>query len=188
MTRADRTGEPKTWEAQLFDFLDDIEGQAEAVLDTERAYEVADRARGEYANVTLASRLMASVGNRVTLRLVGVGDLSGRLGRVAAGWCLIESAGQEWIIPVSAIAVARGLSPRSVPEEAWPVTARLGLGSALRRVTESGEPAQVRLLDGGHYTATPLRVGQDLLEAAVGEYDEAMVIPFAALCAVHTRR
>lgn len=177
-----------TWEARLFDFLEDIEGRAEAVLDAERRFEVADLARGEYATVTVASRLMASVGAEVGLHVIGAGDVSGRLGRVADGWCLVEARGQEWIVRSAAIGAARGLSPRSVPEEAWPVTARLGLGAALRRVSESAEPVQVWLLDGSHHVLTPLRVGQDVLEGAVGEPGEPMLFPFASLAAVHTRR
>ena len=48
------------WEEELFGYLDDLEGQAAALYDAERAPELADRSRAEYQQVTLASRLMAS--------------------------------------------------------------------------------------------------------------------------------
>ena len=50
------------WDERLFDLLDDLEGQAEALYAAERDAELADRSRAEYASVTLESRLMASTG------------------------------------------------------------------------------------------------------------------------------
>ena len=52
------------WEEELFAVLDDLEQQAEALYDAEREVDLADRSRAEYQQVTLASRLMATVGSR----------------------------------------------------------------------------------------------------------------------------
>ena len=49
------------WDEQLFAILDDLEQQAQALYDADRASELVDRSRSEYAAVTLVSRLMASV-------------------------------------------------------------------------------------------------------------------------------
>lgn len=175
-----------TWEKDLFAFLDDLEGQAEGAFAAEREFEVADRARGEYAVVTLAERLMASVGHDVRLTLSGVGPVAGNLSRVADGWCLLEAVGQEWIARVPAIVAVDGLSERAVPTDAWPVTAKLGFGSALRRIAESGARCGVRCTDGGYYDVRPLRVGGDFLEAQAGSHGGPGIYPFTGIAAVHT--
>src|SRR5688572_14496837 len=59
------------WEERLFTLFDDLEQQAEAAFAAERDIEVADRALAEYAQVGMATRLMASVGREVVLRLSG---------------------------------------------------------------------------------------------------------------------
>ena len=78
------------WDERLFDLLDDLEGQAEALYAAERDAELADRSRAEYAGVTLAGRLMASVGRDVLLDLDGTGPVRGELRRVGTGWCLVS--------------------------------------------------------------------------------------------------
>ena len=67
------------WDERLFAFLDDLEGRAEALYDAERESDLADRSRAEYAAVTLAGRLMASVGREVVLDVLGVGPVAGVL-------------------------------------------------------------------------------------------------------------
>ncbi|KRF13980.1 hypothetical protein ASG90_14360 [Nocardioides sp. Soil797] len=177
-----------SWESELFAMLDDLEGRAEAVFDADRVLEVADRARGEYAAVTSASRLMASVGNTLTLGVVGVGSLRGRLATVGDGWCLLESDQQEWLVRHDAVATVLGASPRSVPRDAWPVTARLGWASTLRGIAEWADPCRLLLRDGSRFDVVAMRVGQDFLEVAVGERREPMLVDFAAMAAVRTRR
>ena len=88
-------------------------------------------------------------------------------------------------MPLPAVQVVRGLPARAVPEDAWPVTARLGLGSALRRVAEEQDECRLRLRDGTRYDARLGRVGKDFVEACVGDHREAVVVAFTALAAVH---
>jgi len=90
------------WDEELFALFDDLEGQATALYDAERAPELADRGRAEYQHVALDGRLMASVGLEVTLELVGVGAVTGRLARVSSGWCLVRGHGQDWVVPHTA--------------------------------------------------------------------------------------
>src|SRR5688572_30497120 len=127
------------WEDDLFALFDDLEGRAEALYDAEREPELADRSRAEYRQVSLASRLMASVECEVTLDVLGVGPVTGRLDRVADGWCLVSGAAQDWIVVLATVNVVHGVADRSVPEVAWSPVARLGLGSALRRLADSGQ-------------------------------------------------
>ena len=67
------------WEEQVFSLLEDLEQQAESMYAVERGSELADRARSEYATVTLAARLAAGVGAPISLEVRGVGRLTGKL-------------------------------------------------------------------------------------------------------------
>lgn len=175
-----------TWEQELFSVLDDLEQQAEALYDAERAADLADRARSAYGEVTLQSRLMASVDDEVGLDLLGVGRLRGRLQRVGPGWCLLAAPGQDWVVSTAALLAVHDASPRALPEVAWSPVARLGLASALRRLADAGERCVLRLVDGGAHEATLARVGADFVESS-GVDGRPVLVPFAALAAVQSR-
>lgn len=176
------------WEEQVFALLEDLEQQAESLYDAERRIELVDRARAEYASVTLASRLAASVGGDVTLDVTGVGRLSGTLGRVAAGWLAVEVTGQEWVVRTSAVAEVRGASVRALPEVAWAAVDRLGVGSALRRLADAGEPCLWHRLDGGRGEGVPTRIGRDFVEIShAGGSTLAALDALAAVCQVASR-
>jgi hypothetical protein len=174
------------WEDELFALFDDLEGQAAALYDADREAELADRTRAEYHHVTLAGRLAASVGATVELEVAGVGRLAGELSRVGRDWCLLSGHLQDWIVPASAVSVVHGASERSVPEVARSPLQRLGLGSALRRLADSGARCVVHLVDGGRHEGVVRRVGQDFveLESPAGV---PVLASYAALAAVQSR-
>ena len=174
------------WDERLFALLDEIEGQAEALYDADREAELADRGRAEYAAVTLASRLMASLGEEVALEVAGVGRVEGALQRVGAEWCLVGGTAGDWVVPLGSIVAATGTSARSVPEVAWSPLARLGLGSALRRLAEAEVRCVVHGRDGTRHEGTVSRVGADFVEL-VGTAGRAALVPFAGLAAVQSR-
>lgn len=176
-----------SWEEELFAFLDDLEGQAEAAFVRDREAELADRMRAEYQQVTLPGRLMASVGHDVALDVLGVGTVAGVLERVATGWVLLSGAGQDWVVRQEAVTAVRGASERAVPVVAWPAVARLGLGSALRRLADSEERCLVHLVDGGRHEGRLRRVGGDFVEVLAGEPARVVLVPFATLAAVQSR-
>ncbi len=175
-----------SWEDDLFALFDDLEGRAEALYDAEREPELADRSRAEYRQVSLASRLMASVEGEVTLDVLGVGPVTGRLDRVADGWCLVSGAAQDWIVVLAAVSVVHGVADRSVPEMAWSPVARLGLGSALRRLADSGQRCVLHLRDGSARDGSLRRVGGDFVELLTGG-DRVVLVGFDALAAVQSR-
>ena len=176
------------WDERLFDLLDDLEGEAGALFAAERDAELADRSRAEYASVTLASRLMASEGRSVALEVVGVGGVRGELRRVGTGWCLVAGDVVDWLVPVDAVASAEGLSDRAVPEVAWSALARLGVGSALRRLADSATRCVVFTRRGGRHEVLLLRVGRDFVEAeTVGERPRRLLLALAAVGAVQSR-
>jgi hypothetical protein len=157
------------WDERLFAFFDDLEQQAQALYDADRGSELADRARAEYAAVTLVSRLMASAECEVTLDLLGVGTVTGRLQRVGPDWCLVHGAAQDWVVRLAAVKSVEGASDRSLPEVAWSPDSRLGLGSALRRLADTGSECRLHAIDGSVRDGRLARVGADFVEASVGE-------------------
>jgi hypothetical protein len=174
------------WEDELFALFDDLEGQAAALYDAEREPELADRSRAEYRQVSLASRLMASVGSEITLDVLGVVAVSGRLERVGDGWCLVSGTAQDWIVVSAAIGVVHGAAERSVPEVAWSPVARLGLGSALRRLADSGHRCVLHLRDGSARDGVLRRVGGDFVELRTAG-DRIVLVGFDALAAAQSR-
>ena len=175
-----------SWEHELFALFDDLEGQAAAAYEADREAELADRARTEYASVTLASRLMASRGEHVTIDLPSVGRVEGRLARVADTWLLLSGRGQDWIVPLRWVTTVRGASTRSVPEVAWSPVDRLGLRAALRRLADAEARCLIHLADGTRHEAYVERVGADFLQArdATGAQ---VLMAYDALVAVHSR-
>jgi hypothetical protein len=175
------------WDEGLFAFLDDLEGRAEALYDAERETDLADRSRTEYAAVTLAGRLMASLGAEVVLDVLGVGQVGGVLQRVGPDWCLARGSGQDWVVRLAAVVAVEGGSARAVPEVAWSPVARLGLGSALRRLADARERCVVHGTDGSVREAVVVRVGADFVEVTVGE-GRSLLLARDTLAAVQSRR
>lgn len=175
-----------SWEEELFALFDDLESQASAAFAADREAELADRSRAEYQQVTFAGRLMASVGRELAVGVRGVGPLHGTLARVATGWLLLRTpAGVNWIVCAAALTAVTGTSERAVPAVAWEAVARLGIGSALRRLADSGERCLLHLVDGARHEGELRRVGADFVEV----YDAGRVslVSFAALAAVQSR-
>jgi hypothetical protein len=174
------------WDERLFAFLDDLEQQAQALYDADRASELADRARSEYAAVTLATRLMASLGEEVTLDVNGVGPVAGHLQRVGPDWALVHGAAQDWVVRLAAVKAVEGASDRALPEVAWSPVSRLGLGSALRRLADTGSDCRLHSVDGATWEARLARVGADFVEARVGQ-GRMVLLAWVALAAVQSR-
>ena len=175
------------WEHELFALFDDLEGQASALWEADREAELADRAQAEYAAVTLASRLMASVGTSVALDLPGPGRVAGELRRMGQGWCLLEGPSADWVVPLRHVQAVHDASPRSVPEVAWSPVHRLGLRSALRRLADAQVSCVVHLVGSGRLEAEVERVGEDFAEVRTASGDVRLV-PYAAIVAVQDRR
>jgi hypothetical protein len=184
------------WDERLAGLFDDLEQQAEGLALADRDAEVAEALRAEYSQLDLASRLFASLGARVRLQVSGVGGVEGLLRRAGEGWCLLDTAAQEWVVRLSAVTAARGLVDRGVVSTARPLTARLGLGSVLRGLGEARADTVLHRTDGTLLRGRLGRVGADFVELAVpGDaegYDDPGrdlgpdVVPFAALAAVRS--
>ena len=177
------------WDERLLDLFDDLEQQAEGLALAERDALVAEQSRAEYAGVDLAARLHGSTGARVQVDVTGLGSLDGTVLRTGDGWCLLAVGGREWIVVIAAATALRGLAEGGVGERARPLTGRLGLGSALRGVAESGGEAVLHLRDGAVTRGALGRVGADFVEVRPGSdpgraAGAAVVLPFAAIAAL----
>jgi hypothetical protein len=176
------------WEERLLDLFDDLEQQAEGLALAGRDAEVAEQARAEYARVHLDARLHASLGAELRLWVPGLGPLDARLLRVGDGWCLLVDERTEWLVRTAAVASVRGLSPHGRGLEARPVTARLGLSSALRGVSATRSPVVLHRCAGPPVRGVVDRVGADFVEVREGDGEDPapgiLAVPFAALAAV----
>lgn len=177
-----------SWDERLFDLLDDLEGQAEALYAAERDAELVDRSRAEYASVSLASRLMASVGRQVRLEVTGSESVVGELRRVGVGWCLVADPAGDWLLSQDALASVEGASERALPEVAWTAVSRLGLGSALRRLADEATRCTVLTRSGGRHEAALLRVGQDFVEVdTCTDPPRRLLLALSAVAGVRSR-
>lgn len=181
-------------EDRLVDLFEDLEQQAEGLHLAERDAELFDRSRSEYAEVTFAARLHASVGSPVMLAVAGVGPLQGTLARVGVDWCLLETApsAQEWVVALAAVRQAGGLSERAVNEVARSVVARLPMRSALRGIADSRSEVLLHHVDGTRLRGRLARAGADFVEVIPRSDDagarprtrRAEVVPLSMLAAV----
>ncbi len=167
--------------------LDDLEMQAEGLHLAERAVEVDELSVAQYAEVELVGRLHASVGRQVHVGTTDGVEVHGRLTATGADWVLVGDADTVWFVHLPAVAVLRGLAPGSLPPGARPLTARLSLRSALRRVAEDRRPCTIHLRGGrvlhGHLT----HVGADFAVLRQGETGEPVTVPLSAVAVVQGR-
>lgn len=181
------------WEESLFSVFDDLEQQAEGLHLLERDAEVADLSAAEYAAVSTAARLHASVGADLRVRLLGGRVLFGRLSRVGEDWVLLTDEASpratQWVVRHAGIATVSGLSSRADSEHAWSAVDRLSLRSVLRRLASVAEPCLVHLADDHQVDGRLGRVGKDFFELYVGQGAgrTAHLVPVAAVVALQGR-
>ena len=156
------------WE-RLFD---DLEAQLDAVAAAELAGEVAERTRYERAQLTLADRLVAWVGEPVTLDLLGGASVTGRLSQAAEQWVVVLHGPRPALVPTSAIVAVGGLGAPTSAADRNAVLRRLGFPAALRAVARDRSPVRIELADGRALSGTVDAVGADHLDLAEHAPDE----------------
>lgn len=170
---------------RLGDVFEDLEQQAAGIELAQRDAELADRARGEYAAVTLADRVHASVGRQVSLVLVGGETVAGELVEAGRDWCAVSSSQERTrLVRLAAVAQAGGLSARSLPEAARPVLARLGFGAAVHRLAEGSLDLVLSVDTGSSLRVRLVRVGADFLEARLAADGMSVLIATGSVNAV----
>ena len=154
------------------DLFGDLEGQLAAAHASEFEAGVRDLAQAERATVRLSERLAAGASSPVALTLRGGSRVSGMVTEAAGSWVLLADGAREYLVPLSAIAIARGVGHRA--SDLGAVTARLGLGHALRALAREGVPVVVSTT-GGEIRGRIDQVGADHLDLATDEGATAAV-------------
>jgi hypothetical protein len=179
-----------SWEDAMFAVFDDLEQQAEGLHLVERDAEVADLTMAEYSRVSLASRLHASLGREVRVRLLGGRVVAGRLARLGEDWVLLADGSSEWVVRHQGVVSVTGLSSKAHSEHTWPVVDRLTMRAVLRRLAMSNEACLVHFCDDQQVEGRIGRVGRDFFELSVGEGADGHVqaVPNSAVAALQGRR
>ena len=169
----------------------DLAAQFDAAEEAEFAGEVADRSRRELALVKLADRMRSAEGE-VQLGLAAGETARGAVVGCGADWLLLADDGVETLVVLAAVAWVRGLSS-AADTTASVVTARLGLGHALRGIARDRAETTVLLTTGTRLTGTIDRVGADFVDLAehpAGEARRASAVqslrtlPFSSLASL----
>jgi hypothetical protein len=178
------------------DLFDDLEAQADALELAERAGEIDERSRIEYAAITLLDRVRGAHGRWAGVRVLGGASFAGHVCRVGSDWVLIDDGvGRESLVLLSAVRSVHGLDRYAdvTTGTAAPVSARLSWRSVLRGIARDRSGVHVHLVDGSGLDATLDRVGADFVELALhpageprrrGEVRERVLVPASALAAV----
>ncbi len=177
------------WEETMFAMFDDLEQQAEGLALAERQAEVAELTIAEYAQVSLASRLHASLGRELRVRLVGGVVLAGRLARVGEDWMMVVEGTTEHVVRNAAVVALSGLSPRAASEQTWRAIDRLSLRALLRRLAVGASTCAVQFLDAAVLEGRVGRVGRDFFEIYVGEGRDRVtqVVPLRTVAVLRGR-
>ncbi|MGY1664951.1 hypothetical protein [Geodermatophilus sp. SYSU D00696] len=152
----------------------DLQAEFDEASAAEERAELPSRSRAETAAVRLAERLGGAVGERVSLRCRGAGEVAGRLGEVGPDWALLtDDAGREVLVALPAVVAVSGLvRSTAAAGPVSPVRAALDLRRALRGLARDRSAVAVVLDDGGVLTGTVDRVGADFVELAEHAPDE----------------
>ncbi|MFC6154482.1 hypothetical protein [Nocardioides yefusunii] len=184
-------GESADQDAALLGYLDDLDAWGSAMQHRERVEEVRDRSRSAYAEVTLASRLMATSGQSIALEVRGLGPLRAVVENVGTGWVGLRAGPYAWSVRTGAISLVRGLADRSVPEQAWSALARLGFAAVLRRSAEEAVPSLVVVEVGAAKAmlvgdAVVVRVGADFVEFRIAGEPGTTVVALDAVVGIRS--
>lgn len=163
--------------------FDDLSSQFDAQLRSQRQAEVADMAIAEATEVSLAGRLLGSVGSELELRLMNGETLRGEVARAAANWLVLRLKRADILLWYRSLGAISGLSATPV----WPslVEQKLTAAKIMREFATSG--AEVQFVTGTSLLQGYIqRVGQDFVD--VMDHGRRISIPFAALLYVSCPR
>lgn len=181
-------GRQDTGEDDLVGVFEDLELQAEGLHLADRAVEVDELSVAQYAEIRLASRLLASVGRDIRLVTSGP-DVRGRLADVGADWAEVEGADRAtWVVQLHHVEMLVGLADGALPEEGRPFGSGLSLRSVLRGFVEERASRAWHLAGERTLHAVAMRVGVDFVELRVDDGAGQVTVPLASVVAVRDRR
>lgn len=139
--------------------------------------DVADMTRAERASVEFAARVVASVGQSVSLTLGDANAVSGVIVDASAQWILLGATGPQTLVPMTAVAMATGVVPQAAPLSE--VERRLSLGHALRALSRDRAHVVVHTR-GGQARGVINAVGADHIEVSA-DGGASVTVPYAAM-------
>ncbi|HLS03882.1 MAG TPA: hypothetical protein VK030_03890 [Actinomycetales bacterium] len=169
----------------------DLELELERLEREAQLLEASDRIRTEFAQIELADRLRANLGNRIEFLVTGIEPLSGTLAACYPRWSLLKNDDGEALIPHRAIAGVRGLQTATALPPT-PTAQRLTLGHALRGLARDRASVQV-ITRAGQFFGILGQIGRDWAQLqllAPGEWrlsGEEVTIAHGAICVVQNR-
>ena len=143
------------------DLFNDLEGQLAAAHSAEFEASVTELTTAERASIALAARIVASLESEVALVLEGGEIVNGAVVDATVQWVLVSDGPRQHLIPVAAIASARGVSARAA--QVGPVASGLTLGHALRALARNRTRVTI-LTAGGELSGSVVSVGADHLD------------------------
>ncbi|MCX6397003.1 MAG: hypothetical protein NTV23_10995 [Propionibacteriales bacterium] len=166
--------------------FDDLEMQAQGLHLQQREAEIEALAEAGYAEVLLASRVHAATGRPLRIELSDGTQVHGRLARAGDGWALLDAGAAAWLVRLDAAVLIEGLGPSALAPELWPMTARLSVRAALRRISAVGDDGTFRLAGGSQVRGRLGRVGADFAE--LGTATGQVIVATASIIAVQGAR
>lgn len=163
--------------------ISDISSQFDAQLQVQRQVEVADMATAEATEVTLAGRLLGSLGTELELRLMNGESLRGQVLRAAGTWLILELQRAQLLVWYRSLGAISGLD--ATPE--WPtkVEERLTAAKILRDFAASRLEIQF-VTHNSSLQGYIQRVGQDFVD--IIDHGRQVTLPFDALLYVSCPR
>ncbi len=178
--------------------FDDLEAQLVRLEAADLESEIAERARSERGQASLVQALVADTGRDVTVRVLGLGPVSGAIADVGQDWLMLDSTVQgparrrSALVPLQAVQSVAGLSG-FLDQREGASQRRFGLRSVLRALGRDRTMVRVQLSGGWWVQGTIDRVGRDHCDLAEhpddaprrnSEVRAVQSVPFWAMAAI----
>lgn len=150
--------------------LADLQAVEEARQHAEILGEAAERSRAETGRVTLAARLRAAEGLRLSFEVDGGQRCTGTVAGVGPGWAVLSETAVEWLIATKFVLWVDDLPRYAAPEPdgaAKRIYDSLGLRHVLRGVAADRSAVRIGVGAPTPVTGTIDRVGADFIDLAL---------------------
>lgn len=150
--------------------LADLEAVEEARQRAELLGEASERSRAETARVTLAARLRAAEGSRLSFEIDGGQRCAGTVAGVGPDWVVIEDSAVQWLLASRFVLWVEDLPRYAAPEPegaAKRIYDSLGLRHILRGIAADRSAVHIGLGQPEPVSGTIDRVGADFIDLAL---------------------
>ncbi|TLQ00309.1 hypothetical protein FEF26_01725 [Nesterenkonia salmonea] len=172
------------WDALFADLQAQASAQRQEVFESS----VAEAVALEWSRVELVDRIRGHTSQPIAIRLRGGETVTLDVRTVGSDWIAGGAAGYQWLIPVGAVDMVKGLTRRTQVEPSQ-ARRRLSITSPLRALAEARHHIVVRCETGVLAEGALLGVGRDFLDVRTeSDYPTIRTVPLAAITAVCSGR